>query len=99
MQTLAVIINGIQQILILLIIISVILSYFMDPYHPIRRTLDRIVEPMLAPIRRVVPLVGMIDLSPLRTNVWSSARTTVILYTSRYPGYTSRYPGERNAYA
>lgn len=65
MQTLAVIINGIQQILILLIIISVILSYFMDPYHPIRRTLDRIVEPMLAPIRRVVPLVGMIDLSPL----------------------------------
>ena len=65
MQNLAVIINGIQQILILLIIISVILSYFMDPYHPIRRTLDRIVEPMLAPIRRVVPLVGMIDLSPL----------------------------------
>ena len=65
MQTLAVIINGLQQILILLIIISVILSYFMDPYHPIRRTLDRIVEPMLAPIRRVVPLVGMIDLSPL----------------------------------
>lgn len=65
MQTLAVIINGIQQILILLIIISVILSYFMDSYHPIRRTLDRIVEPMLAPIRRVVPLVGMIDLSPL----------------------------------
>jgi YggT family protein len=65
MQTLAVIINGIQQILILLIIISVILSYFMDPYHPIRRTLDRIVQPMLAPIRRVVPLVGMIDLSPL----------------------------------
>ena len=65
MQTLAVIINGIQQILILLIINSVILSYFMDPYHPIRRTLDRIVEPMLAPIRRVVPLVGMIDLSPL----------------------------------
>jgi YggT family protein len=54
-----------QQILILLVILSVILSYFMDPYHPLRRGLDRIVEPMLSPIRRVVPLVGMIDFSPL----------------------------------
>jgi len=54
-----------QQILILLVILSVILSYFMDPYHPLRRGLDRIVEPMLTPIRRVVPLVGMIDFSPL----------------------------------
>jgi YggT family protein len=58
-------INAIQQILVLLIIVSVILSYFMDPYHPIRRGVDRIVEPMLMPIRRVVPLIGMIDISPL----------------------------------
>ena len=59
------IIGALQQILILLVILSVILSYFMDPYHPVRRGLDRIVEPMLAPIRRVVPLVGMLDFSPL----------------------------------
>jgi YggT family protein len=26
---------------------------------------DRLVEPMLAPIRRVVPLVGMFDFSPI----------------------------------
>jgi YggT family protein len=65
METLVVIIRALQQILVLLIVVSVILSYFMDPYHPIRRTLDRIIEPMLAPIRRVVPLVGMIDFSPL----------------------------------
>lgn len=59
------IISALQQILIVLVIVSVILSYFMDPYHPLRRGLDRIVEPMLTPIRRVVPLVGMIDFSPL----------------------------------
>lgn len=58
-------IGALQQILILLVILSVILSYFMDPYHPIRRGLDRLVEPMLSPIRRVVPLVGMLDFSPL----------------------------------
>jgi len=37
----------------------------MDPYHPIRRSIDGVVEPMLAPLRRVVPPLGMIDLSPL----------------------------------
>ena len=55
----------VSQLLVLLVIVSVILSYFMDPYHPIRRGVDSIVEPMLAPIRRVVPLVGMLDFSPL----------------------------------
>jgi YggT family protein len=58
-------INAISQLLVLLVIVSVILSYFMDPYHPIRRSIDSIVEPMLAPIRRVVPLLGVLDLSPL----------------------------------
>jgi YggT family protein len=37
----------------------------MDPYHPVRRSIDSVVEPMLAPIRRVVPLVGMLDFSPI----------------------------------
>lgn len=58
-------ISFIEWILILLIFVSVILSYFMDPYHPVRRGIDRIVEPMLMPIRRIVPLVGMLDFSPL----------------------------------
>ena len=58
-------INAISQLLVLLIIVSVILSFFMDPYHPIRRAIDGVVEPMLAPIRRIVPLVGMLDFSPL----------------------------------
>ena len=58
-------IGAIQFILVLMVLASVILSYFMDPYHPVRRFLDRIVEPMLAPIRRIVPLVGMLDFSPL----------------------------------
>ena len=65
MELLIILINALQQILVLLVIVSVILSYFMDPYHPIRRGVDRIVEPMLMPIRRVVPLIGMLDISPL----------------------------------
>ncbi|UCE01179.1 MAG: YggT family protein [Chloroflexota bacterium] len=49
----------------LLIIAYVVLSYFMDPYHPIRHTVDRMVNPILNPIRRVIPQTGMLDFSPL----------------------------------
>lgn len=59
------VVNSLSQLLILIVFIAVILSFFMDPYHPIRRGVDNIVEPMLAPIRRIVPLVGMLDFSPL----------------------------------
>lgn len=59
------IINIVSQLLVLLVFISVILSYFMDPYHPIRRGVDNIVQPMLDPIRRIVPTLGMLDFSPL----------------------------------
>ena len=58
-------INILSQFLVLLVIVKIILSYFMDPYHPVRQTIDNLVEPLLAPIRRVVPLVGMFDFSSL----------------------------------
>ena len=64
-EIVALFIRSISQLLVLLVVVSVILSYFMDPYHPIRRSIDSVVEPMLAPIRRVVPLLGVLDLSPL----------------------------------
>lgn len=62
---LAQMIGIVEQIIILLVIVSVILSYFMSPYHPVRETLDRLVEPMLRPIRRVLPALGGFDFSPL----------------------------------
>jgi len=62
---LATVINFIAQTLVILVIVDVFLGYFMSPYHPVRQTFDRIVEPMLAPIRKIVPPIQMIDLSPL----------------------------------
>lgn len=54
-----------EQILSLLVIVHVILSYFMSPYHMIRQTVDRLVEPLLTPIRQILPKTGMFDFSPL----------------------------------
>lgn len=58
-------INIIVQLITLLVIIKVFLSYFMSPYHPVRLNIDRVVDPMLRPIRRVISPVGMLDLSPI----------------------------------
>lgn len=59
------IIRLLAQILCFLVIVQVILSYFMSPYHPIREKIDQIVEPFLSPIRRRIPPVGMFDFSPI----------------------------------
>ncbi len=59
------IIHRLFQLLTLIVVVDVVLSYFMSPFHPVRQFLDRIVEPMLRPIRRMLPRTGMIDFSPL----------------------------------
>ncbi len=62
---LAQLIGLITNIFVLLIFAWAILTWIMPPYNPVREALDRIMEPMLAPIRRVVPMAGMMDFSPL----------------------------------
>lgn len=36
-----------------------------DPYSPLARALDQITEPILGPLRRVIPRIGMIDITPM----------------------------------
>ena len=80
------VINFSASLFILLIFVHIALSFFMDPYHPVRRTLERIVSPLLNPIRKAVPLIGMLDISPiilvLLVSVLQSALVN-LLYTLR----------------
>lgn len=65
MEVAVYIIHLVSTIITVVIIVDVVLSYFLNPFHPLRQALDQVVEPLLAPIRRIVPTVGMIDFSPL----------------------------------
>ena len=48
------------------IFIRVLLSWFpIDPRNPLVTLLYDITEPILQPLRRVIPRMGMFDLSPL----------------------------------
>ena len=59
------IVDIIRQTIYLLVLLKVILSYFMDPYHPFRQSVDRLIDPLLKPIRQIIPTMGRFDFSPI----------------------------------
>ena len=58
--------NLLLQILSIAILVRVLLTWFpIDQSNPIVRLLFDVTEPVLAPFRRIIPRIGMFDLSPL----------------------------------
>ncbi len=57
--------NILFDLLSMLILLRVILSWFRHDAGGLVRLLYQATEPILAPIRRVIPALGMIDISPL----------------------------------
>jgi len=59
------IIQAIRTVVYILVILKVVLSYIMDPFHPFRQSIDRLLDPALKPIQQVLPTFGGYDFSPL----------------------------------
>lgn len=60
------IINLLYWIFWILILIRVVLSFVqINPYHPAVQMVYQLTEPILEPIRNIMPRTGMIDFSPL----------------------------------
>jgi len=65
-EALATIVSYLLQIYMWVIIIRALISWVNpDPYNPIVRFLYQVTEPVLYPIRRRLPFMGGIDLSPI----------------------------------
>lgn len=58
------VLRTVLQLLMVLLIGYAVLSW-VQPHSPVMGMLDRLLSPLLRPIRRVVPLVGGVDLSVL----------------------------------
>lgn len=66
MSEIVLIVNLLINVLIFAIFARSILTWFpIDRNGPIFQALDAITEPILEPLRRVVPMVGMIDITPM----------------------------------
>ncbi len=63
----AVVLNMALSAMVFLIIVRAVISWFSpDPFNPLVQALTRITEPVLAPIRRLIPLYDIgIDISPI----------------------------------
>lgn len=60
------VIYGLVSIYIMLVFVRIILSYTTLGYgNRVMRFLINVTEPLMAPLRRIVPTVGMFDISPL----------------------------------
>ena len=64
MESLIDAIRILADIVTIIIFADIVVGYFVEPFHPIRQTLDSIVSPMLTPIRKIMPQTGMLDFSP-----------------------------------
>lgn len=65
-EALATIVSYLLTIYMWIIIIRALISWVNpDPYNPIVRFLYQVTEPVLYPIRRRLPFMGGIDLSPI----------------------------------
>jgi len=57
-------IGFLMDLFYLVILVYIISSFVVQPWHPFREALDRLLQPMLTPIRRALPQTGGLDFSP-----------------------------------
>ncbi|MBT4384334.1 YggT family protein [Candidatus Peregrinibacteria bacterium] len=58
--------NILADLLVVMILLRIVLSWFIrDNSNTFMRLLHDATEPILAPVRRALPRLGMIDLSPI----------------------------------
>jgi YggT family protein len=67
---LALFIQILAYVLLIAILIRVIFSWTgMDPSSAVYGVINEITEPILAPIRQLLPRIGMMDLSPMAASI------------------------------
>jgi YggT family protein len=55
------------QIYTFILLIRILVTWIpnLDPYNPLVQFLFRITDPVLEPARKIIPPIGMIDISPI----------------------------------
>jgi YggT family protein len=66
MEPLLELIDLLVNLYMVVLLARVLLPIFrISPFHPVMRAIYRLTEPVLAPLRAILPRAGMYDLSPL----------------------------------
>lgn len=57
------IVNLVVNIISVILILHALMSFILEPWHPARRFLSQLADPILRPFRGLIPPVGMFDFS------------------------------------
>jgi YggT family protein len=57
-------VSWVVRIITVILILNALISFApLDPWHPVRRTLNNLAEPLVRPFRNLIPPAGMFDFS------------------------------------
>ena len=60
------VINTVVFLITVLLIANALISFApLEPWHPVRRFIEQLAEPIVRPFRNILPPMGMFDLSPM----------------------------------
>lgn len=66
LSALAQLLQMVFQVYTLILIVRVLITWVNpDPFNPVVQFLSRVTDPVLEPLRRVIPPLGPIDISPI----------------------------------
>ena len=66
MAVLAMVVDWLFRLYELLILVRVLFSWIRpDPYNPIVRVVHQLTDPVMEPLRRIIPPMGMVDITPI----------------------------------
>jgi YggT family protein len=53
-------------IITIVLILNALMSFTpLEPWHPVRRFLNQLAEPIMRPFRNILPPTGMVDFTPM----------------------------------
>ena len=71
------------QVLTIIILARIILSWFSrEPTNPLSSLLYQVTEPILAPLRRIIPRVGIFDFTPTVAVILLQGIAYLVVYLS-----------------
>ena len=80
-------INLVVALVSILLIANALISFApLEPWHPVRRTLNQLAEPILRPFRNILPPTGMIDFSPMVALfvIWVLGQLLIVLVRAAF---------------
>ena len=73
------IINSTFRVLVFVVFIYTLLGYFLDRRNTLFQLIGQVVEPMLIPVRKILPRFGGLDFSPLVLMLLLQFANTIIV--------------------